>query len=404
MDRSWGTIVDPNGDGFADVVVASSGATTASFFPSTGTGGLSTTATALSAGGSDAVASAGDVNGDGFADIVVGWDTGGGGNGAVIVYMGGANGPATTPAITLTGPGGSGSTFGGAVGSAGDVNGDGYGDVIVGAKRDPNLNGVAVGAIYIYLGSATGLSSAPATRIQAPSSGYFGGSVASAGDVNGDGYGDVIVGAPTTTTGGNAHVYLGSSSGVVASNVTTFSGAASSSFGSSVSGADDVNGDGYADVIVGAPGASSGAFGAAFVYLGSSSGLGTTAVTPEPHLPNANFGCSVASAGDVNGDGFADVIVGGYSAQMVCIYQGSATTVVPGGAFESPVTVLAGGTSFGAWVAGLGDVDGNGYSDVAGGTTSSPTASVFDGAAIGVSSTVVDSLPAPSGGASICIE
>jgi hypothetical protein len=401
VDRSWGTIVDPNGDGFADVLVAAQAATTASFFASTGKAGVTTTPISLSAGGSTSAASAGDVNGDGFADVVVGWDSGGATSGSVSVYMGGPGGPATTAALTLIGPGGGGSTFGGAVASAGDIDGDGYADVVVGAKRDPNLNGVSVGAIYIYRGSATGLSSAPSTRIQAPASGYFGGAVASAGDVDGNGYADVIVGAPLSNA---AYVYLGSAAGLSSTNVVTYSGAASSSFGSSVSGADDLNGDGYADIIVGAPGSASGAAGAAFVYLGSASGLGTTAVNPASKLPNSNFGSSVAGAGDVNGDGFADVIVGGYSSTEACIYQGSATTVVPFGAFVSPVTVLGGGSEFGIWVAGLGDVDGNGYSDVAVGSISAPLATVFNGAAIGVSSTAAASLPGPTGGTGICVE
>ena len=156
---------------------------------------------------------------------------------------------------------------------------------------------------------------------------YFGFSVASAGDVNGDGFSDVIVGARLFDNGetdeGRAFVYHGSASGLSTTpNWTAESNQALAWFGSSVASAGDVNGDGFSDVIVGAYLFDNGETneGRAFVYHGSANGVnngvpGTpanAAWTAESNQANAQFGSSVASAGDVNGDGFSDVIVGAY--------------------------------------------------------------------------------------------
>src|SRR5262249_46201564 len=149
----------------------------------------------------------------------------------------------------------------------------------------------------------------------------LGASVAGAGDVNGDGFADVIVGAPFYTTGqafqeGAAFVFLGSASGIVHNG--NFADADSQllwdlvgvQLGASVAGAGDVDGDGYADVIVGAPVADT-----AFVFHGSANGIvqNGNPTNADAQLESdqvGDFGRGVAGAGDVNGDGFADVIVG----------------------------------------------------------------------------------------------
>ena len=164
--------------------------------------------------------------------------------------------------------------------TAGDVNGDGYADVIVGAPNYDNGQ-TDEGRAFVYYGSASGLSTtANWTAESNQASAYFGYSVATAGDVNGDGYADVIVGAPNYDNGqtdeGRAFVYHGSASGLSATaNWTAESNQASAYFGYSVATAGDVNGDGYADVIVGAPNYDNGQTdeGRAFVYHGSASGL-----------------------------------------------------------------------------------------------------------------------------------
>jgi hypothetical protein len=194
------------------------------------------------------------------------------------------------------------------VASAGDVNGDGYADVIVGAS-EANVFGYEGGNAYVYLGSATGLATVSTTTLLNTNGRLFGFSVASAGDVNGDGYGDVIIGgygSKGTIDGGGfpsfagmAIVYLGSATGVTYSGQVLLRGLdiAGEWFGYSVACAGDVNGDGYADVAVGA--APLGGTGSAYVYLGS--GL-STSTTPATSLtgpsPMAMFGVCVFGASD----------------------------------------------------------------------------------------------------------
>ena len=206
------------------------------------------------------------------------------------------------------------------VASAGDVNGDGYSDVIIAAPFYDNGE-ANEGQAYVYLGSAGGLGASAAWTAESNQAGaWFGYSVASAGDVNGDGYSDVIIGAYSYSNGetqeGRAYVYLGSASGLGASAAwTAESNQTNACLGYSVASAGDVNGDGYSDVIIGAPTYTNGELqeGRAYVYLGSASGLGSSpAWTAESNQTSANFGYSVASAGDVNGDGYSDVIIGAH--------------------------------------------------------------------------------------------
>ncbi|MEI8256937.1 MAG: integrin alpha, partial [Deltaproteobacteria bacterium] len=199
------------------------------------------------------------------------------------------------------GPDGANGTFGQSVASAGDVNGDGFADMVVGAWGASSY----VGRAYVYLGSATGLATSPATTL----TGVSRGSVASAGDVNGDGFADVVAGSVGASgQPGRADVYLGSATGLTTSPATSLTGpdGADGRFGRSVASAGDVNGDGYADVVVGADGVSSNT-GRAHVYLGSATGLATAPATSltGPDGTDGWFGWSVASAGDLNGDGEA---------------------------------------------------------------------------------------------------
>ena len=138
--------------------------------------------------------------------------------------------------------------------------------------------------------------------------------MATAGDVNGDGYADVVVGARGySSSTGRAYVYLGGPGGLATTAATTLTGEATSDyFGCSVATAGDVNGDGYADVVVGARGYSGQhRAGVRVSGWGGASGLATTAATTlTGEAANDFFGSSVATAGDVNGDGYADVVVG----------------------------------------------------------------------------------------------
>jgi len=278
----------------------------------------------------ESVSTAGDVNGDGYDDVIVGarlYDNGQTDEGRVFVYHGSASGLSSSPAW-MAESNQANSGYGVSVSTAGDVNGDGYDDVIVGAYLYDNGQ-TDEGRAYVYHGSPSGLPSTANWTAESNQSigGYqcwFGYSVSTAGDVNGDGYDDVIVGAPSYTTdvfqGGQAFVWYGSASGLGASGTPANADWASEPtqslhFGMSVSTAGDVNGDGYDDIIAGAPyygvGTLEDSEGRACVYYGSASGLSPTMVwSAESNYISAYFGDIVAMAGDVNGDGYDDILVG----------------------------------------------------------------------------------------------
>ena len=195
IDTSWGTVLDVDGDGSADVVAGApltNGRVGRAHLFQGSSGGLSTTPTLSLTGQNDglfgwAVASAGDVNGDGFADVIVGAPESDADAGRGSVYLGSAVGLSASPVSDLPGPDGAGGFFGAAVTSAGDVNGDGYADVAVAAPHTAS----DTGTVYIYLGGPTGLASSPTTSFVGPDGpGGFGdtGALASVGDLNGDGY------------------------------------------------------------------------------------------------------------------------------------------------------------------------------------------------------------------------
>jgi hypothetical protein len=268
------------------------------------------------------VGTAGDVNGDGYADAIVGasyYDNGQEDEGRAFVYHGSAAGLRRAPDWTAESDQAY-SYFGAAVSTAGDVNGDGYSDVIVGADwfdgGDPNE-----GRAFVYHGSAAGLSTTPDWIAESDQFwAFFGISVGTVGDANGDGYDDVIVGASSYSNGqdleGRAFVYHGSPAGLSATpSWTAESDQALAFFGASVGTAGDVNGDGYDDAIVGAYNYDDGQAGEgwSFVYQGSAAGLSATPDwTAQTDQAFARLGISVGTAGDVNGDGYDDVIVGAY--------------------------------------------------------------------------------------------
>jgi hypothetical protein len=352
VNTSWGTTLDVNGDGYADVLVGGSTISRAYLYMG-GPLGLSSSQQPIVLVGPDGgffantLADAGDVNGDGYADIIIGAFNYLNGTGRAYLYLGGTSGisPTQQP-IVLLGPDGVGAFFGSSVGAAGDVNGDGYADVIVGASSAGGGPPLATGRAHLYLGGPSGPSSVNSIDLNAPDGqGSFFGSVASAGDVNGDGYADVIVGAAgALNSTGRAYLYLGSAFGVSTNQLPlTLTGPdVGGTFGVAVAGAGDVNGDGYADVVIRS------GIGRLYMYLGGA--LGISAAQQPISLPASN---SVASAGDVNGDGYSDVVSG------ALVYQGSGS-----GPSSSQSVTLTNPDGLAETAAGAGDVNGDGYADV----------------------------------------
>jgi VCBS repeat-containing protein len=335
-------------------------------------------------GTGSSVSAAGDVNGDGFVDLIVGapfGNDGGSNAGEAYVVFGKAAGLGTVDGsgramldLTSLSPADgfviqddvTGDNAGWSVSAAGDINGDGFADVIIGAPGGDD-GGNYAGEAYVVFGGASGLGTLDGAGRSvvdlasfSPAQGFIvrgdaagdatGIGVSSAGDVNGDGLADLIVGASLGDDGGDiageAYVVFGKASGfgtvdgtgrsvVDLTSLSPANGfviqgdAAGDEAGYSLSSAGDVNGDGIADLIVGARGGDDGGSnaGEAYVVFGTTSGFGTVdgtgrSVVDLTTLAAANgfvvqgdeatdwAGLSVSKAGDVNGDGFADIIVG----------------------------------------------------------------------------------------------
>jgi len=325
------------------------------------------------------VGAAGDVNGDGYDDVVVGayrYNNGQPAEGRAFVFYGSPSGLSHAPGWTFESDQ-SDANLGYSVGSAGDVNGDGYDDVIVGA-RGYTQGQLHEGAAFVFCGSETGLGAVPAWSAESDQAyALFGASVGAAGDVNGDGYGDVVVGAPHYDVGENevgaVFVFHGSAAGLSSvPNWTAAGDQAEADFGASVARAGDLNRDGYGDLIVGAPQYDTDQpdVGAAFVFHGSIVGLNTTADwRADSDQGGSVFGISVGRAGDVNGDGYGDVVVGAprYTQDQslegaAFVFRGSAT-----GLSASAEWVAEGNkaeTEFGHSAGTAGDVNGDGSSDL----------------------------------------
>lgn len=305
-----------------------------------------------------AVAGAGDINGDGKADFIVGAyaakRNGLNETGSVYVFSG-VDGSLLFEKTGING----GSRFGFTVVGAGDVDGDGKADFIVGAPDDPNFH-TRPGSAYVYSGEDGSLL----YEMNGDSTGdQFGLSVASAGDINEDGKAEFIVGAPYAdpdglNTAGSVYVY----SGADGSLLYRKNGAiADDGLGFSVNSSGDVNGDGSPDFIIGAwfasPNGLSGA-GSVFVYSGSD---GSLLYQKNGAAAGDGLGISVASAGDVDRDNKADFILGAPFTKVDERFQAGSAFVYSGadGSLLIRVDGVAANNRLGRSVAGVGRVENN---------------------------------------------
>ena len=447
---------DVNGDGFADVIVGASGVDADNRTSSVGASyvvfGKSDNNTSVDlsniadngfvingANEDDrsgvSVSTAGDINGDGLDDLIVGASGVGANTGASYVVFGKGD----NTAVDLSNIAGDGFVINGAnagdfsgrsVSAAGDVNGDGLDDIIVGASSVDTNNGVNSGASYVVFGKADDSAIALASIQTDNNSGGFiingaaagdfsGRSVSAAGDVNGDGLDDVIVGAglaaPRGANSGASYVVFGKTDGEIIELADIATGNDSGGFvingasildgsGRAVSGAGDVNGDGFDDVIVGAPGAARGGennIGISYVVFGKSdgsivelssidSGVGDGfaingrvgfVLDDEGRLINQGdqSGYSVSGAGDINGDGLDDVIIGAPTADQNGVMNNGVSYVVFGKSDKGKIELSAVDNGIGGFaingagdrddysgrsVSGAGDINGDGFDDL----------------------------------------
>jgi hypothetical protein len=360
------TAHDFDGDGYADFLVGAPRADAGAFMNDGGLvqifrGGpapMFDAAVALSVDGGglpashfgQAVLAGCDFDGDGFGDFAIAMPFGGAG-GIVRVYRGGATldgGPdAEFDGVT-------GDKLGNSLGCAGDVDGDGFDDLLVG-----NAPGAVPWSVRVYHGDAQNLLRAMPDPVLTGTMGEaFGASLAGA-DVDCDGYSDVVVGSPAGAGGSTSRaVVYRSTAGALDPVGQDLGGGAAPGLGAALA-VGDFNGDGFADVAAGAPAAMAPALGAVLLFRG---GAGGPSPTPDETLDAGlqYFGATL-SAGDLNGDGTTDLVAGIPTTERVLVFFGGQGTLAgPDHTISSPC--LSDGFAKAAAV--VGDLDADGAADI----------------------------------------
>ena len=349
---------DCNNDGFADVIVGAPHDQTATVY----NGQKKTVIHVFESSEEDdlfgwSVTGAGDCNGDGFSEVAVGAPAHENNTGKVYVF----NGKTGELLHEFTGDE-EGDLFGWSISDAGDSNGDSFDDLLVGAPGvDDKKLGADAGQVYVF----DGKKGKTLHEIEAiTESEQLGWSVASAGDWDSDGFSDLILGAPQGAEKkkrprtGVARLYHGRKASILATFIGDEEG---DRFGHAVHGAGDIDGNSFADVIVG----SNTSMSYAVVYGGKK---GEELYRFESEVEGNRFAWSVGGAGDVNGDSFVDLIIGipgnlpeegkGETDSRVIVYSGKDGTILL--SMDGP----SHGAHFGCSVSGAGDLNADSFVEV----------------------------------------
>ncbi len=316
----------------------------------------------------------GDIDGDGYVDLAIRRTcSDGGATDRVDIHRGGATGPSLTPDFSIRWSGDTCVTARDMVG-AGDVNGDGYGDLVV---ESPATRGF-MSRCEVYFGAPAGPSAAADEMLEGGTE-YTGfGRPIAVGDVNGDGFADVaftdssgyVHGDPDALIASRVRVYLGSARGLTASPPVVLASPLTRDprFGGVIDGPIDVNGDGLADVLVDAPRGSDArdpATRRVYVFAGAADfSARAPSSTHEPRPGDDRFsGGSFASGGDVDGDGFDDLVL------ALDVRTGVMVQVTRGGAAGLSITpsqsfVRAGASVIAESASAWSDINSDGRADL----------------------------------------